>query len=320
MVGDRSTVSPRTHESGTQPRLPSAARVERWVRHGHDRVYVRGSAGTRLGYWDNRTNRAVLDDPACGLEFAAALASYHADQPAPVPRRAPAAVAGPTAPPAAVAGPFAASARAERPWTDLAAHRPGQLTRHQADALRRAHPVRTWLARLLRIATAERNWRVGADGEAAVGARLDRLDSRWRVLHAVPVGQRGSDIDHVVIGPGGVFTINTKTHPHADVWVAERTVRVNGFHQPYLRNSRHEADRAGRLLTAATTSPVGVHPVIALVGVHRVTIKARPAGGEVTVCTARQLTRWLRQQPPVLTGDQVAAVYAVARRSTTWTG
>ncbi len=103
------------------------------------------------------------------------------------------------------------------------------------------------------------------------------------------------------------------------MWVAGHTVRVNGFHQPYLRNSRHEADRAGRLLTAATTGPVPVRAVIALVGVHRVTIRARPGGGEVTVCTAKQLTRWLRQQPPVLTGDQVAAVYAVARRAATWT-
>ncbi|MDP9431276.1 MAG: NERD domain-containing protein [Actinomycetota bacterium] len=53
--------------------------------------------------------------------------------------------------------------------------------------------------------TDERAWRIGADGEKAVAARLAELGDRWRVLHAVPVGERGSDIDHVVIGPRLAF-------------------------------------------------------------------------------------------------------------------
>jgi hypothetical protein len=45
----------------------------------------------------------------------------------------------------------------------------------------------------------------------AVAKGLPKLDEAWRVLHSVPVGSRDSDIDHVVIGPGGVYTINAKT-------------------------------------------------------------------------------------------------------------
>ncbi|MBG6212216.1 hypothetical protein RCH23_000129 [Cryobacterium sp. CAN_C3] len=41
---------------------------------------------------------------------------------------------------------------------------------------------------------------------------LSKLGPEWTVLHAVPVGSGSSDIDHVVIGPAGVFTINTKNH------------------------------------------------------------------------------------------------------------
>ena len=56
------------------------------------------------------------------------------------------------------------------------------------------------------------SWYWGALGEMAVGRELSKLGPEWMVLHAVPVGSGDSDIDHVLIGPPGVFTINTKHH------------------------------------------------------------------------------------------------------------
>ena len=75
-----------------------------------------------------------------------------------------------------------------------------------------------------------------------------------------PVGKGDSDIDHVVIGPGGVFTINTKNHSGQKVWVAGRIFLVNGQKQPHLRNAGHEAQRASRLLSAAAGFRVDVVP------------------------------------------------------------
>jgi len=57
-----------------------------------------------------------------------------------------------------------------------------------------------------------RSWYRGAIGEIEVAEVLSKLGPEWTVLHAVPVGSGSSDIDHVVIGPAGVFTINTKNH------------------------------------------------------------------------------------------------------------
>jgi hypothetical protein len=100
-----------------------------------------------------------------------------------------------------------------------------------------------------------------------VGAQLAKLvakDPRWRVLHSIPVGKDGADIDHLVVGPAGVFTLNTKHHPRARIWVAGDTLLVSGVHQLYIRNSRHGAARAGRLLSVACGFPVtatGVVPV-----------------------------------------------------------
>ena len=53
----------------------------------------------------------------------------------------------------------------------------------------------------------------GRDGERIVGAMLEELrKDGYRVLHDVPDAKNQSfNIDHVVIGPGGVFAIETKT-------------------------------------------------------------------------------------------------------------
>jgi hypothetical protein len=131
-------------------------------------------------------------------------------------------------------------------WDDLAVRRPGSAASAQAAKARAAAPVRSVLARLAGVHTDKRAWRLGAVGEKRVGRQLECLmrgDPRWRCLHAVPVGRRGAGIDHLVIGPGGVFMLNVKHHPGARLWVAGDTFMVDGVRQPYVRNSRHEADR-----------------------------------------------------------------------------
>src|SRR5687768_6936827 len=86
-------------------------------------------------------------------------------------------------------------------------------------------------------------WYVGALGELDVARRLDGLGPGWYVLHSVPVGTGSSDLDHVVIGPAGVFTINTKHHPGQNVWVGGRRILVSGQRTDHLRNAKHEAAR-----------------------------------------------------------------------------
>ncbi|HET9443787.1 MAG TPA: nuclease-related domain-containing protein [Acidimicrobiales bacterium] len=112
-------------------------------------------------------------------------------------------------------------------------------------------------------------------------AKLVKKDARWRVLHAIPVGENGSDIDHLVVGPGGVFTLNAKHHPDAKLWIGGDTFRVNGFPHPYVRNSRFEARRAAQLLTLAAGLPVAVTGVVVPVGAVALTIKRQPRDVQV---------------------------------------
>jgi hypothetical protein len=159
-------------------------------------------------------------------------------------------------------------------------------------------------------------WYKGAVGEIAVGRLLERLGPEWAVLHAVPVGAGTSDIDHVLIGPAGVFTLNTKNHAGQPVWVAGRTLLVAGKKQRHLYNASHEAARAAKLLARSLNQPVEVTGVVVVVNPKSMTVRAKPSGAAVV--TNRQLLRWLSGRPSVLTPPQVAVITAAAVRPGTW--
>ncbi|KAB2812544.1 NERD domain-containing protein [Pimelobacter simplex] len=288
--------------------------VRRWRRYGYDRLYVERPDGAKVGYWDLAADTAHPSAPGDEpLLLRAVTAWKDGDRGAAVPPEA-----GPAPDPAPGPAPGPAPA-APVPWIDLATTPPGAAAREQAEAARAAAPIKTVLARVLGVHTDERAWRLGAVGEEQVAAQLAKVarnDARWRFLHAIPVGTRGSDIDHLVIGPGGVFTVNTKHHPGASIWVGGETLLVNGTRQPYVRNARHEAERAGRLLSAACGFPVHVSGLVVPVNTDEVVVKSQPAG--VAVVPRRRLAGWLTRHGEIHPPATVESIFAMARRSTTW--
>lgn len=157
-------------------------------------------------------------------------------------------------------------------------------------------------------------WRRGALGERIVGQRLDRLPDDWKTLHSVPVGNQGSDIDHVVIGPGGVFTINTKNHARVRAQVSPRGIWVGGHSTRYVRNALFESQRASSALG------VDVSPIICIIPSvdGHYSHSGDPDG--VTVLTDEELVLWLRFRHRSLTQEEVTLIYEKARWSSTWTG
>ncbi|MEX5236167.1 nuclease-related domain-containing protein [Kocuria arenosa] len=203
--------------------------------------------------------------------------------------------------------------------SSLANRRAGQAVMAETLRIHDGDPPRSWWRRLVGaspLSADSRPWFQGALGEIAVGRILGRLGPEWTVLHAVPVGAGVSDIDHVLIGPAGVFTLNTKNHAGREIWVGERAILVGGHKQHYLTHARHEAARAGKRLGAAVGEPVSVTPVLVLIKPKQLTIKQRPA--DVKVVTDRELLPWLKRRRPVLAPEQIARIAAAAVVPGTW--
>jgi hypothetical protein len=196
---------------------------------------------------------------------------------------------------------------------------PGQSVMEELLDGHGARDSRGRLARVLGVHPLKgdsRPWYWGALGERAVGRTLAALGPEWTVLHAVPVGEKSSDIDHVVIGPTGVFTINTKRHPGQNVWTAKGTLMIAGTRYPYVRNSEHEAARAGKLLSAAVLQHVPASAAIVVVGARQVTVKEKHR--TVAVLRQDQLLRWITRRPVIYTEQQVALLSAAAAQPSTW--
>lgn len=293
--------------------------IRRWARYGHERLYAETPGGTALGYLDVKTGRYHSDDISNLPLLEKALADHLASAaPGGLHVRQSELDRGVQEVP--VTAELTAEAIGTPEWVDLTQVVAGAAARERALEERDAQGrFRGALARFFRLKTEERAWRIGADGEEAVAAQLAKLGPRWRVLHAVRVGEKGSDIDHVVIGPAGVFTVNAKHHPDASIWVGGDTFLVNGRRVSYIRNSRHEAARAGRLLTEQVGFPVGVVGVIAVMGARGgYKIKRQPEDRAVVVVGRRRISQFLESLPASLSDRELDAILEAARRSTTW--
>ncbi|MBM7799185.1 hypothetical protein JOE57_002106 [Microlunatus panaciterrae] len=146
--------------------------------------------------------------------------------------------------------------------------------------------------------------------------QMAQADLRWGFLNSIPVGSNGADIDHLVIGSGGVFTINAKYHSGARIWVGGDTLMVNGVRHPYVRNSRFEAQRAARLLSRATRLEVSATGLVVPVNVRALVVKEQPP--DVNVVSRDRLCSYLLGRPPRLRPDEVLRTFAAARLSSTW--
>jgi hypothetical protein len=277
--------------------------VTRWKRYGHDRLYANLSDGTAVGWADVRTGDITVLVAEYRDDVIAVLTHHLRDNPQPVlAQGAPEAESRPMLPPLT-------------PTDDLSANRPGEALRDLLDKSG-VGLIERVVSQLLRRPTDWDSWRKGLAGEKRVGAELNRLARHgWRVLHSIPLADK-VDVDHLLIGPGGVFSMNTKHHHKRAVWVGDDSVKVDhGKPAPYARKSRAEAKRVARVLEDYCGFPVPVEPVLVFVGVTDLKVVATQLS--VRVYQERQVAA-LAPLSGVLTPKQVEQVYSVARHRQAW--
>jgi hypothetical protein len=91
----------------------------------------------------------------------------------------------------------------------------------------------------------------------------------YRAMHARPIPESQDQIDHLVVGPAGVFAIDSENW---DKRLAVRTKKgTQLWHGPFSKKDRllhalWEAQRAADLLTEATGKPVSVRAAMAVYG------------------------------------------------------
>ncbi|MFJ3101754.1 nuclease-related domain-containing protein [Streptomyces sp. NPDC086835] len=207
------------------------------------------------------------------------------------------------------------------PENDLASRRPGATLRANSPsgdsaAAPDSGRLERLSSRLLRRRPMDEARRKELLGERRTGAELGRLTRHgWRVLHSIPLAD-GADIDHLLIGPGGVFTVRTEYHPQQSVRADDDTVRIDdGDPRPYIAECRAEAALVRKVLESYCDFPVRVQPVLVFVDAASLDVAATQT--DVRVYRERQVSA-LAPLAGELTAHEADRVYDVARLAEVW--
>ena len=150
----------------------------------------------------------------------------------------------------------------------------------------------------------------GAVGENRVAAVLARLPDDWFIFHDMVV--RGAQIDHIVVSPAGVYTIETKNytgtiHGNAEQqnWsqVMNKQHRTN-FYNPVKQGNGHSV-ALSTFLRELGLPRVWVYTIVVFSDPG---VKVKVSSSQVPVLYLTELRDYLKRQKPVLSTHEAAAI------------
>jgi hypothetical protein len=158
-------------------------------------------------------------------------------------------------------------------------------------ARREAHRARERAERLARRADM---FDKGAEGETRTASARGALGPEWIVFHDHRwPGRRLANIDHIVVGPGGIFVVDSKNWS-GDVSVHGRVLRQNG-----RSREKAVASAADASLAIAELVPTHAHLVRAVLCFARDDDMSGWVR-DVMVCSTSNVARMLASRPRLL--------------------
>jgi hypothetical protein len=204
---------------------------------------------------------------------------------------------------------------------DLSLNKAGDGVRETARAKFREAPLTNLFKRLTgRHTETDWSWRQGVRGEREVGRALDKAIAGrrgWLLLHGIKRNSRGTDVDHLLIGPGGIFSINAKFHEGKRVWVGEHAVVLGRTPTKHVFEARAEAKAVKKILDAACPTPHPVTPVVVIAGSSRFS-RGKKVPDDVVVLPVGEISDWLNGLGESMRPWEVEQLYGVARWERTW--
>ncbi len=161
---------------------------------------------------------------------------------------------------------------------------------------------------------------LGYFGERIVAEHLEPLKGQgWRILHDLPFQNNGTkfNLDHIAIGPQGVFAVETKTRRkgNARPGFDDHKVFFDGrdLEWPWgndnhgLEQAERNAIELAKIIKEETGERVHVSPILTLPGWF---VEPRPSRDTrmCRVTNPKGLPRFLASGPVVLSPDKIAAI------------
>lgn len=158
------------------------------------------------------------------------------------------------------------------------------------------------------------NYQIGAWGEARTAKALRPLLTQgWTIVH--DIARMKSNLDHVVVGPSGVFVLDTKNLQGVAHAVKDTLTltRPGDTQAAYTSDSPARRARSqGAELNQILRQRCQISPWVTAVVVVWADFPQRAvAGNKMTYVHGEHLVEWLREQPVRLNGSQISTVARV---------
>ena len=155
-------------------------------------------------------------------------------------------------------------------------------------------------------------WQTGAEGEVRTGRLLEPLEAEgFRILHDRKIPGSRANIDHIVIGPPGIFVVETKSFM-GSLQLRGNDVFVGGRRKTGMID---EVKREALAVETALTTEIAAHgwTVTPVICVHRADLPwLQSEVGGVRIVSGKDLVQRLRKADHVLLPADVERLAALA--------
>jgi hypothetical protein len=165
--------------------------------------------------------------------------------------------------------------------------------------------------------TSAASWRKGAGGERRTARLLAPLAAKgYTLMHDRAIPRSRANIDHLVIGPSGVWVVDSKAWHRktsisghgAKLWIGGRPATS------LVQACEFETSAVTAALARVTGRPVRVQALMAVHGARLPRWGGPLVVGGVMLMRARAVRRWIRNAPQVLDRVEAAALAEVLDR------
>lgn len=161
--------------------------------------------------------------------------------------------------------------------------------------------------------------RAGAAGEAVLPQLLRDLPDSYTLLNGVPVPGSHADIDHVLVGPGGLWALEAKHHVGmvqcvGDSWGYMRRGRGGVPQEGHIGSPSQQARRAADALTRYIQRRGVAQPVQPVVVFTHPQVELTLEQPTLPVLRAAEVHGWVAGQPRQLSSGECAQIIALLRK------
>ena len=180
-----------------------------------------------------------------------------------------------------------------------------------------------YVRKIFKLLSERRDFRLGLDGELATAEELNQLmHYGYFVFHDFPADH--FNIDHVVIGPAGIFAVETKTRSKgimkgkqgAMVIFENSQLKFPNYQESEsIQQAKDESKWLAQFLGKSVGKPVAVKPVLAL---PDWLVERRAKDASIMVINPKEAVQYITSNPRLLDEQTVQQVkYQVEQRCRT---